>query len=84
MTGEFFHIMYFINKLKKKNNILCEYIMFKTKYNSYIDKHALTAWLIVLHMTSILVVFFQINKYQLLYCIFEYAHAGTQFTLVRN
>ena len=29
-------------------------------------------------------IFFKINKYQLLYCILQYAHAGTWLTLVKN
>ena len=28
--------------------------------------------------------FFKINKYQLLYCTLQYAHAGTKLTLIKN
>ena len=47
------------------------YIHFKTKRNKYrhLNEHALNVWLFVLILLD--------NNYQLLYCILQYAHAGT-------
>ena len=63
------------------------YVHFKTKQNlyRYLNEHAINAWLIVLH-TYVLyrALFFEINKYQLLYCILQYTYAETWFTLVKN
>ena len=63
---------------------LVPYVNFKTKHYLYLNEHALTAWLIVLHIYLVYpAIFLKINKYQLLYCILQYAHTGTWLTLVR-
>ena len=60
--------------------------MFILKQNKILFKeHSLNAWLIVLQLDlGYHANFFKINKYQLLYCILQYAHAGIWLTLDKN
>ena len=58
------------------------YDHFKTKHNLFLNEHSLNACPIVLHLSWISCYFFlKINKYHLLYCILQYAHAATWLTL---
>ena len=49
------------------------YVHFKTKHNLYLNECIKCMANLGYHAKKI----FLINKYQLLYCILQYAHAGT-------
>ena len=51
------------------------YVHFKTKHNLYLNEYALNV--ICMAHLGYHAIFFLINKYQLLYCILQYAHAET-------
>ena len=59
--------------------------MFILRQNTiYLNEQSFNAWLIVLQLyLGYHAIFFKkINKYQLIYCILQYVHAGTWLTLV--
>ena len=60
--------------------------MFILVQNTYIFKRTFIKCMAYrfTHILDIMLIFFYIHKYQLLYCILQYVHAGTLLTWLRT